>query len=177
MCQCALSATACLSINPALLMKTPSSEEKEYDRWGFWNSHIYLNTFLLALITLSCDWIVTNIIQLCFTPCFESQSYHFVSQHDISLCPCSVIAFTVPWRIFFFHWIGSCYFSPDDSIMHGLYFQCLLSGFERGQTAYNQKAYNELTVLTPHWTTSVFPEKYQTEASKCKPPREEFPPI
>lgn len=81
--------------------ENPSSKEIEYHPWGFWDSLIYLNTFLLALITLSCDWIVTSIIQFCSTPCCKIQSYHSVSQHDISLCPCSVIAFTVPQRIFF----------------------------------------------------------------------------
>lgn len=92
--------------------------------WGLLRVTYYLNTFLLALITLSCDCIVTSIIQFCSTPCFESHSHHFVSQHDISLCPCSVIALAVQRGFFFCHWIGSCYFSPDDSIMHGLYFQC-----------------------------------------------------
>lgn len=104
-------------------MKTPTTNAIPE---ACWESHIYLNTSLLALITLSCDCIVTSIIQFCSTPCFESHSHHFVSQtwH----LPLSMLCDRTrsSQRIFFFfcHWIGSCYFSPDDSIMHGLYFQC-----------------------------------------------------
>lgn len=38
--------------------------------------------------------------------------------------PLSILAVHRGFFFFFCHWIGICYFSPDDSIMHGLYFQC-----------------------------------------------------
>lgn len=94
---------ASLSSNTTLIMTTPPPPPHPNTLLpeASWVSHIYLNTFpLLALITPSCDCIVTSIIQPRSAACFQSCSCHFGSQHDISLCPCSLIALFL-----FFFWL------------------------------------------------------------------------
>lgn len=48
----------------------PTGKETECHPWE-WDWPIYLDTFLLSVISMSCDWIVTNILHFCSAPHFE----------------------------------------------------------------------------------------------------------
>lgn len=113
---------ASLSSNTSFIMTPPP--HNKFHPWGFLSvtyllKHFSPPCFDCTVLRLHCQEHNSALLRAVFPKLqlsLRKPTWHL---------PLSVLSDCT-----FFFWIGRCYFSPDESIMHGLYSQCSLSGFE-----------------------------------------------